>query len=173
MIFLRHPKPKVAPGTCYGRLDVGLTESAAAEIASAIRRLPPLKTVVTSPAQRCTRLAEAAARFLNARLSADARLWELDFGAWEGLAWQRINRAESDPWSADPWNISPPGGETFNALHQRVADALADLPDNALVVTHAGVIRAARMILLGESFAEVFARKIAYAEPIRLARGRR
>ena len=170
MIFLRHPKPRIAPGTCYGRLDIPLTETAAAEIASAIKRLPRVTRLITSPAQRCRRLADGIARFHGLDPTIDPRLAELDFGAWEGRPWTRIPRSESDPWAADPWTIAPPGGERFADLHARVTDALTDAPPEATIITHAGVIRAARMILQQASFAQVFAAKIPYATPIPLNR---
>ncbi|MEL6478700.1 MAG: alpha-ribazole phosphatase family protein [Pseudomonadota bacterium] len=166
MIFLRHPKPRIAPGICYGRLDVGLTESAAAEIAGAVKRLPPVAHLVTSPAQRCTRLAEAIATAHGVEAIPLAALAELDFGTWEGEPWDSISRTESDLWAADPWHIAPPGGETFAQLHARVSETLAALPAQAVIVTHAGVIRAARMILTGARFDHVFAEKIPYASPI-------
>lgn len=170
MIFLRHPKPKVAPGTCYGRLDIDLTESAAAEIASALKRLPVASRVISSPAQRCQRLARAIARFHDVDLVTDRRLQELDFGAWEGRLWSEIDRAESDSWAADPWSVAPPDGETFADLHGRTTAALGEIGAGAIVVTHAGVIRAAAMILTGASYAQVFATRIPYAEPLTLSR---
>lgn len=165
MIFLRHPKPKVAPGTCYGRLDVGLTETAAAEIAQALKRLPKVARVIASPADRCRRLARAIAQFHGVAHEEDRRLLELDFGAWEGQRWSDIDRRESDPWADNPWAKAPPGGETFADLHRRVTQALTDHTPSAetAIVTHAGVIRAARMILTGRSFDAVFAEKIPYA----------
>lgn len=170
MIFLRHPRPRVAPGTCYGRLDIPPGPSAAAEIASALQTLPYVPVVLTSPAQRCRRLADAIGRFHKVQVQTDTRLWELDFGAWEGQPWAAIDRAESDPWAADPMQVAPPGGETFAQLLARVEAALADAPSAAAIVTHAGVIRAARMLLTGAAFETVFRQKIAYAKPLYLSR---
>ena len=50
----------------------------------------------------------------------------------------------------------------------RVADGLAAAPKNALIVTHAGVIRAARMILGGASFDAVFSEAVPYCTPIQI-----
>ncbi|HMV17720.1 MAG TPA: phosphoglycerate mutase, partial [Rhodocyclaceae bacterium] len=38
--LIRHPRPDVAPGVCYGQTDVGLAESAAA-VAARLRPLLP------------------------------------------------------------------------------------------------------------------------------------
>lgn len=166
MIFLRHPRLAVAPGLCYGRLDVALAESAADEIAAACNAVEAVPTIVTSPSTRCLALASALSRRFGRTAKQDARLLELDFGAWEGRPWDEIGRAESDPWAADPWAVAPPGGETFASLHARVAAALCEMPAGSLVVTHAGPIRAARMILTGASFAAVFAAAVPYATPL-------
>ncbi len=171
-VFLRHPRPQVAPGTCYGRLDLAEGETAGAEIAAALRQLPPVTAVVASPARRCRRLAERIAARDGVALSLDPRLWELDFGRWEGRPWAEIPRRESDPWAADPWRRAPPSGERFADLFARVREALADLPDGATVVAHAGPIRAARMILAAESFEIAFARPVPYATPLRIGGAR-
>lgn len=170
MIFLRHPKPEAPPGLCYGRRDLAPGPEAAAEIARALAETLPVGRVLASPARRCRGLAEALAGRDGVALEIDARLWELDFGAWEGRRWWDIPRAESDPWAEDPWAVAPPGGETFAALHARVAAALAEAASGTALVTHAGPIRAARMILTGAGFDAVFAEPVPHAVPIRLAR---
>jgi len=166
MILLRHPRPRVAPGTCYGRLDLPEGPTAAAEIAAALKAVPPVAAVLASPAMRCRRLAERLAARDDAGLAFDPRLLELDFGAWEGRLWDAVDRTESDPWAADPWRVAPPGGETFAALHARVAACLAEAPRGTAIVAHAGPIRAARMILEGVSFARAFAEPVPHATPI-------
>jgi alpha-ribazole phosphatase len=131
--------------------------------------MPRVARVVASPARRCRGLAEALAGRDGAPLSFDDRLWEMDFGAWEGMRWDAIRRADSDAWAADPWSIAPPGGETFAAVHGRVAAVLDAVAPGTAVVCHAGPIRAARMRLEGLSFAAVFAEPVPYAEPLHLA----
>lgn len=166
LILLRHPSVAAPPGTCYGRTDPPLAASAAEEIAAALRALPPGRAVVASPAGRCRQLAEAIAASWDVPLQIDPRLRELDFGDWEGRPWAEIDRAESDPWAADPEHRAPPGGESFVRLRDRVEAALADLAPAAAVVTHAGPIRAAKMILTGASFADVFAEPVPHARPL-------
>ena len=96
----------------------------------------------------------------------DPRLREYHFGEWEGRAWADIPRVQSEPWLADLWGAAPPGGETFATVHARVAEALDDISDGTLVVAHAGVIRAARMILTGADFQTVFAEKVPHCQPL-------
>ncbi|MEM7499202.1 MAG: histidine phosphatase family protein [Pseudomonadota bacterium] len=170
LVLLRHPRPAVAPGICYGRLDLGLDlglgGGAADEIERALRATPRSRFVVTSPALRTRALAEALAARDGRVPAEDARLLELDFGRWEGQPWSRIDRAESDPWAADPLNLAPPGGERFRDLLARVGAALSDYPPGSVIVTHAGPIRAARMIAEGMSFDAVFAAPVPFATPI-------
>jgi alpha-ribazole phosphatase len=78
----------------------------------------------------------------------DARLQELDFGAWENRTWDSFRSPESEAWALDPWRLAPPGGESGAALWARVGAFRAELHGHVtaghaplLVVTHAGVIR--------------------------------
>ncbi len=169
MILLRHPAPDAPPGLCYGRAEIAPGPGAAAEIARALELTPRVARVVASPARRCRGLAEALAARDGVALALDERLMELDCGSWERRRWWDIPRAESDPWAADPWALAPPGGETFAALHARVAAVLAEAEPGVALVTHAGPIRAVRLILTGATFQAVFAEPVPYATPIRLA----
>jgi alpha-ribazole phosphatase len=170
VIFLRHPQPGAAAGICYGRTDIGIGPDGEAEIVRALDVTPKLTRIIASPALRCRALAEALAARDAAALSFDVRLWEMDFGDWEGRRWDSIRRVESDRWSADPWTIAPPGGETFAAVHARVADAIRAVVSGTALVCHAGPIRAARMILTGAGFDAVFADPVPYATPIHFVR---
>lgn len=167
VIFLRHPRPDVPAGICYGRSDVGAGPESAAAVALALAATPPLGRVLASPARRCRALAEALAARDGVALDFDDRLWEMDFGVWEGMMWDDIRRADSDGWANDPWRVAPPGGETFAAVHARVGGVLAAAAPGTVLVCHAGPIRAARMILTGMTFDAVFAEAVPYAEPLR------
>jgi alpha-ribazole phosphatase len=166
MIFVRHPVTAAAPGLCYGRLDVEVSEVGGRQIVELLEVLPQQRAIVSSPAIRCATLASAIAERDRLSVIQDLRLQEMDFGAWEGCAWDVLPRDQTDHWAADPWDRAPPGGETFSAMFDRVAEALATAPPDALVVTHAGVIRAARMILGGASFDQVFSEAVPYCTPI-------
>lgn len=169
LYLIRHT-PVAAPGLCYGRLDVPLADSFGQEAAALERRLRPLGPLpfYCSPAARCLRLAER----LGLKPVIDPRLQELDFGRWEGKAWDRIERAELDAWAADLVRRPCPGGESYAALIGRVAAFLNDLAgqgvERAGLITHAGVIRAARVLLQGVSPEESLRQPVAFAEPIAL-----
>ena len=141
VFLIRHPEPLIDPGICYGRLDVDCVDPS--PLAGRLKPLlPPDAPVFSSPLRRARRLAEA----LDPRARLDGRLAEIDFGAWEGRPWDRIDRAALDAWAADALGFTPPGGEAVASLQARAGDfidsiATLELP-HAAVVTHAGVIRA-------------------------------
>ena len=145
LLLVRHTPVLVAPGTCYGRRDVALRAQAAGDIAAVVARLGSVRpdSVRTSPARRCRALADAIAGARGGVVGEDARLLELDFGAWEGLAWDDVPRAALDRWAADLWGFAPPGGESGGALVARCRAAYAALPAGGchVVVSHGGPLR--------------------------------
>ena len=147
VILLRHTRPAVAEGICYGRTDLDLAPCFDGHAARLAASLPPVAAVVTSPLTRCRRLAEVIAAARGLHPVPDPRLIEMDFGLWEGRPWDALPRAELDAWAADLLHARPHGGETVAELAARTRAALADLaarPGPVLAVTHAGVIKAAR-----------------------------
>jgi alpha-ribazole phosphatase len=135
--LVRHPEPEIAPGICYGALDV-LAKNAS-EVAKELRQvLPAGLPVWSSPLLRCRALAE----LLDAAPAFDHRLAEMNFGEWEGKSWDLIPRHELDAWADDVAGYAPPGGESPLSLQQRALDFVAELNvPEAIIVTHAGVIR--------------------------------
>lgn len=146
LILLRHTRPVGAEGLCYGRSDLALDDSFAAESARLARDLPPVARIVTSPLSRCRRLAEALAQARGLPLAVVEGLIEMDFGAWEGRRWDDVPRDELDQWSADFHHARPHGGESVSHLLTRARaalDAAMTGPAPVLAVTHAGIIKAA------------------------------
>jgi alpha-ribazole phosphatase len=159
--LIRHPRPAVEPGICYGQTDLGLAESPAA-VAERLRPLLPESFALhASPLARARLLAEALGR---PRL--DERLKEIHFGDWEGRSFTDIGSAIDD-WAADPLGFRPPGGESPREMATRVLQWLAEhgltprtpdaagirasppLPDALVVVAHGGPLRAIAGHLLG------------------------
>ena len=137
LFLIRHPKPLIEPGRCYGRFDMPAENSLTVAHALAAD-LPSGVPVWTSPLRRCHELAG----LLHPAPIVDQRLAEMDFGAWEGRLWDEIPRAELDAWAADVAGYAPPGGESPLALQRRALDFVASLAvEEAIIVTHAGVIR--------------------------------
>ena len=145
--MIRHTTPAVTPGTCYGRTDLALADSFEDELAQVLAALPTGARLTSSPLSRC--------RHLAGRISDQAKLevqlvenWiEMDFGDWESVAWDKIARPELDAWADDFMGYHGHGGESVAMLEARVRRALVETPDDTLVVTHSGCIRAACAIL--------------------------
>ena len=146
LIFLRHTTPDVAPGICYGQIDLDVAPSFEDEAAAASAVLPKFERIVSSPLRRCRKLAEFVSARVDLQFDIDPRLKEMDFGSWEGRPWSEIERSEIDAWAADFFHARPHGGESVATLQARVRNALEDLRDqdsSILIVCHAGIIRAA------------------------------
>jgi alpha-ribazole phosphatase len=147
LVLIRHARPEVAQGICYGALDLPLAQPVVPEparILSALIGLMPQR-IVSSTMMRARATAALLAQDLGLVPEAEARLRELDFGSWEGCAWDAVPRAELDAWAADLLHARPHGGESVAEAMARVAawaDALpAHAPDRLWVVAghHAGV----------------------------------
>ncbi|WP_341198214.1 alpha-ribazole phosphatase [Hyphomonas chukchiensis] len=146
LTLLRHTTPAIASGVCYGMTDLDVADTFAVEARDVVAALPPPDRIATSPLTRCRLLAEHIGEAMNLPVTIDERLREMDFGAWEGLPWSDIPRAELDQWATDFLHARPHGGESVAMLTARVHAALAKWDDHqshALIVTHAGVIKAA------------------------------
>jgi len=153
--LIRHPRPAVEPGICYGQHDVGLAESAS-EVAARLRPLLPAAfRLHASPLQRARRLADELGTPVL-----DARLKEIHFGEWEGRSFASIGTAIDD-WAADPLGFRAPGGESPREMTARVLHWLDDTlatastgtsdtaADALVVVAHGGPLRAIAGHLLG------------------------
>jgi alpha-ribazole phosphatase len=139
IFLIRHPRPLLGAGICYGQLDVEAEDPQ--PTAERLRSLLPAGTaVIASPLRRSRCLAEA----LHAQPLFDRRLMEINFGEWEGRGWDQIERALLDAWAADVLHFSPPGGESAAMLQARVVNCITELRATSVaLVTHAGAIRAA------------------------------
>jgi alpha-ribazole phosphatase len=147
--LLRHLPTDIAPGHCYGRLD--LPQGAQGDAAAALAGLAgfPATALFSSPARRCMALAQRVAAATGLPVQEDARLWELDFGDWEGRPWDAVPRAALDAWAADPWGFAPPGGESGAALVARVWEFHRALPPGAVVVSHGGPLKVLAALIRG------------------------
>ncbi|MEM9277660.1 MAG: histidine phosphatase family protein [Pseudomonadota bacterium] len=168
MIFLRHPTPDVAPGTCYGQTDLDIAEIGHEQIENAVQVTPPVKRILASPALRCRKLAISIAERDGVEITFDERLWEMHMGTFEGMLWKDIDRKKTAEWFKDPFNNRTPGGESFADVQERVLEALQNADMETAIVCHAGVIRATQMAWENKTFREVFDSMPPYAEPMRI-----
>ena len=83
----------------------------------------------------------------------DGRLKEITFGDWEGLTIPEVEAKEPEAVAArakDKWRFSPPGGERYMALADRVLPWLLELERPTVGVAHGGIGRVLRIKLLGD-----------------------
>lgn len=151
----------MAEGVCYGHSDVGIAEDADAVAARLKPLLPPAAPLFASPLTRCRLLAEA----LHAAPRFDERLREIYFGTWEMRSWDDIGRPAVDAWAADPLHYAEHGGESVATLRQRAAACAREIAaqhDTAVLVVHAGVMKALAVELLGLPDAAWFSTSFAF-----------
>lgn len=157
--LVRHTRPGVPEGTCYGRTDVALDEADFEKRLPAIAdHLPRGMPFYSSPATRCSRLAGALASATAGVLAGiDARLHEMHFGDWEGRPWDALPRHETEAWTRDIVNRAPPNGENFAAMWERVTAfycgaveaAHAAGHERIAIVGHAGSLKVLVLRTLG------------------------
>ncbi len=156
LIAIRHAPP-LDPTICYGRFEPPLTLEAGQTGRRILRGLGGVvpEVVWSSPAPRCREPALWIADQGDAECVIDERLHELDFGVWEGRPWSRIEAEDPERFACwmEAWlETGPPGGESAEVLERRVQSwwHSLDLRRTHLLVAHAGVVRALR-VLAGKS----------------------
>jgi alpha-ribazole phosphatase len=163
-VFIRHPPLPGMQGICYGALDVQLADAVVFQHADALKKALPLLPVISSPLQRCLALAQA----IDINAKQDSRLIEMNFGDWQGLEWDSIDRRTLDTWANDVTRFRAPKGENFIDVVNRLTEFLHELTQPHILITHAGVIRAAYFMLGGADVLEAASMDIPYATPIHL-----
>jgi probable phosphoglycerate mutase len=167
LIFLRHGETAFnAENRLQGQLDIPLNargreqartvgRTLGAKIKSEIERLEAADAFIASPLERARETMEIARAAIGLPPHAyqlDPALRELTFGAWEGLTWREIE--SRDPKGArarrrDKWRFTPPSGESYATLTERVRFWLDGLTGDAFVVSHGGVARALMTLIAG------------------------
>lgn len=167
-LYIRHPPLPDMHGLCYGRSDIDLPAHVFEAAARTLHPQLPNWPIVSSPARRCIGLARALIALDDPprACAIDPCLHEMDFGAWERRPWSDIPRDALDAWSRDIANYRPPRGECFADLIARVGTALSALDVPHVVVTHAGVIRAAHAVRRGTPLPDAAAIDVPFLEPL-------
>lgn len=165
--LVRHARPLVDPGVCYGALnmpaDDAATRSCATQLAASLplngsRNGHPQVSLRTSPLQRCELLTHYLCGLRPDLIPIfDPNLAEMNFGSWEGQRWDAIGEAAVAQWTEQFATHRPGGGESVQDFMKRVEAAMdrlrsppqPDMAHHAIWITHAGVIRAATLIAGG------------------------
>ena len=148
---LRHP-PIARDGRCIGQTVMQPTVSIAEAVRTAMTNRPmtPLQ-IVSSDQPRCAMLAHALGEAMGVSVFLFDDLREMNFGEWEGISFDDLDRFDRQRWRAwcENWqHDTPPGGESLATLEMRVSKWLDQHrpKENTLVVTHAGVLRAFQVL---------------------------
>lgn len=144
--LLRHGAP-VEVGPLFGWTDAAPSDGG---IVHCLRSTEGLSVgrLITSDLARARQAGEALSGRCGLPLNVDSRWRELDFGRWESMRPDEIDKSAYERFFADPDRNPPPGGERWRALQDRVATALQALdPVPTLVVAHGGTMRAALSVL--------------------------
>ena len=144
VLILRHALP-LSGGRLAGRTDVEADCTDGAAFHRMRDRIGPVGSVIASPARRCVQTARALG--LPAQAT-DPALWEQDYGAWEGLAYDALPDLGRLA-AADLARHRPEGGESFHDMAARVRPVLESLRQDTLIVAHAGTVRAALSLVVG------------------------
>lgn len=142
------------------RVEAALSERGRTSAARLAERLADVRIdrFVSSPMTRAVETARIIAR--GRRVDVDARLAELDYGAWEGLTVEEIERrfpGEFEQYDADPAGHRVGGGESGRQVARRLGPLVSELIDWAeaeggakccLLVGHSSVNRVLLAMLL-------------------------
>ena len=148
--WVRHAPSAGLPGIIHGQDDVDADLTDLPAIKARIRKLPKGAIWLTSGLPRTVQTAEALGG-INCR--AVPGLMEQDFGDWNGKSWGDLRGELSRKFWLNFATESPPGGESFVQMMERVAHTIEELSSeyegqNIIAVAHAGTIRAALTIAL-------------------------
>lgn len=165
LLLARHGMTALSPAKRFSGIgDPDLSAAGRAQAAALAVRVAAISTateggvtaVVSSPAARARQTAGAAADALGVAAVVEDELHETDFGAWEGLTFAEARASSPEAferWLADS-AAAPPGGESFDAVTERVLRArdrvLAGHPRaTVLVVSHVTPIKTLVRAALG------------------------
>ncbi len=156
---LRHGEVAGRAHVYRGTLDDPMTEAGAdraRSIADCLAR-PAYDRIASSPLRRCLGFATVYAQSWKCPLEILDAMAEMRFGHWEGMTpgeAAMLDPARHELFRASAGEVPPPAGESIVDLRGRVRrgweDWLADASGgHRLLVTHAGVMRALLMDLVG------------------------
>ena len=156
LALLRHgPTDWNTQGRVQGSVDTPLSEDGKTKMAALLAPEGFDHVIVYCSPKLRARQTAVCLGLKNVHL--DARLVEQNWGEWEGLTRaEMLARDGEDAFvragSKQGAAFRPPGGESTGELHARVKDffaAIASRGEDAIAISHAGVLRAAYALATG------------------------
>ncbi len=158
LVLVRHGHAQQAAGTCIGWTDLPLSRWGSDRIAALLADWHGVPDELhTSDLVRAGSSAAIFASAWGLVPRADPRLREMNFGSWEGRAWDAVEQERGTPFpgSKASWiHERNPQGESFADLLIRVAGWKTEMLDGSVaarvaVMGHAGSLRALLCLLTG------------------------
>jgi len=184
MIYLvRHGQTVFnAEGRLQGHVDSPLTERGRAQAVRFGETLRGLTArdagwrIISSPLGRARATAEAIRSVLGwGEIELEPRLIELSWGDWDGRLRSDLEACYPDAFGQSGWQFRAPTGESYQSVHDRMADWLADLPPDRerriIAVSHGVAGRVLRAVYAGLSQADAVVQPVPQDALYRLSRG--
>ena len=157
IIFIRHGKTLWnSSGRFQGQSNTQLSEEGIIQAQKLAENFPVehIDAVYSSPLDRAFITGKIIADKFHVPITADKRLCEISFGAWEGLTYNEIHAkwpVEIEMLFSRPDETAIPQGEKFTDVQKRAVEALNDIiaqntvsdENKTVVITaHGGILRA-------------------------------
>jgi probable phosphoglycerate mutase len=169
LYFCRHGETEANVAKRFqGRtIDTPLTPTGlqqAADIATILGRetgMRPDLTFICSPLQRACTTMEIIRKGVELPLvgyMTDARLLEINLGAWDGLTAAEARARDPafyDARTSDKWNVRVPGGENYADVASRAENFVDDLTADTFAVSHGAFTRILRGLFQGLSWEQM------------------
>jgi alpha-ribazole phosphatase len=146
-------------GRIQGHLDPPLNAAGRAQARLVSQRLAQLgaTALYSSDLQRTYETAQIIGQATGLRVIQKTALREMHFGRWQGWTFQEIRDRDPQGYAArraQPYDVPPPGGETWRRFYDRAVRAIEELlavttAARLIVVTHSGVCTALGLRALG------------------------
>jgi broad specificity phosphatase PhoE len=162
--FIRHGETSWnAEGRLQGAQDVPLNDLGRKQAAHAghiladlfvrDRRDKSTLSFVCSPlgrARSTMELVRGELKLPTADYGLDDRLREIGYGEWEGSTLAEMQAEAPELFAKrqiEKWTVSPPGGESYVAVQERMQDWYDSLREDTVAVAHGGTARALMAVL--------------------------
>lgn len=174
--LIRHTKPAIEEGICYGQTDLSLAESFDQEYAQIRSKIcDRYDYVISSPLLRCHRLAERIVDGSNIAVELDDRIMEYNFGDWEMLPWSEFKDDASRSWMDNFVDQPAPNGDSMLSMQKRVTEFWDTITSresysdsHIAVITHSGVQRLLHAMILETPLSHMFRLQLSFGAVIRI-----
>lgn len=146
LTLLRHGET-LTPKNLNGATDVALCEEGYLQMLNAVNNLSDIERIVSSPLQRCAKVAQQLSQQWQIPLTLDSNIQEMNFGDWDGQPVEQLYQKNPELMAAfwnNPLAVEVPNGEQVQHFYERIDDAWhhqLKSQKNTLLICHAGVIR--------------------------------